>query len=81
MPKLLILILLVVLLCGCAAVLETIGGIKKDPAGFQKEAQANTIALNLLFPIGGAAVGAGYGLAFLRRLYVNRKRKEALNAK
>lgn len=79
--KMMILLVCVMFLIGCAAFLETIGGIKEDPAAFQQEAQQNTNALNLLYPIGGAAVGIGYGWSFLRRWYANKKRDEAKKLK
>ena len=79
----LILLLVPILLSGCAAFKATTQEIREDPAAFQAEAAQvtaglNTVAIPLGGPIGGgAAVGIGYALCFLRRLYTNWRKEEA----
>lgn len=75
-------LLAILIVSGCAALRDTVSGIKDDPAAFQQEAAEITGALQV---IGGpvmpvalpALIGIGYGMAFLRRLYVNWRKREA----
>jgi len=77
--KTLLIVALAVLLVGCVPLRATVADIAADPSGFAADSQAITNAVagdlpSLPYAVG---VGIGYGLAFLRNLYKNAKRKKA----
>ena len=67
------------LLVGCAAFRATIDEIKQDPDSFKQESGVISATANAIYPgLPPIAYGAiGYGLAFLRRWYKNRRIKQA----
>jgi len=76
---LIIICISLLVMVGCAATKATIADIKADPEGFKNEAQDITTGIGTAFPLlpTAAGVGIGYGIAFLRRLYVNLRKKKA----
>lgn len=73
------LVLVFVLLAGCASLTETLKGIASDPIAFHNEAAESAAdvkdavpELPFMF-----AIGIGYAASFLRRLYKNRKIQKA----
>lgn len=77
----LFLVVTIFLFCGCAALTGAYQDIKDNPVGFHQEAQEVGDAIKIILPDGsvpGGAVGIGigYAIAFLRRVYVNAKRKK-----
>lgn len=77
--KWLFIFIVFVLLCGCYAVKGALEDIREDPVGYKEEAEQIAVivkpALPGAIPV-GAAVAVGYALAFLRRVFVNLKKKE-----
>lgn len=80
MSTLLVLVVALVFLAGCAAFKTTVKDIKNDPGTFVSEAGEVTTAVNNLSPVptGAAGVAVGYVIAFLRRMYVNYKKEQAI---
>ena len=74
-----VLCLVVLMIIGCAAFQRTISDIKEDPAAFKAEAGEITAAIDTVSPVhtGLGGVAAGYLIAFLRKMYVNKKKEEA----
>ncbi len=76
---LLIFVLALFIIAGCATLKETLSGIKDDPEAFKAEAKAVSDPVGVAFPgiPYAACVGIGYAVSFARRMYKNLKKKEA----
>ena len=76
---LIVICLLMLLVIGCAAFRTTVDDIKADPSAFKEEASLISTGAATAFPTAPALalLAAGYGIAFVRRWYVNLRKKEA----
>lgn len=76
MKLFLFMVLIMFLVIGCATLHRTVDEIKSDVPAFQSDASQYSSAFMTLLPP-SAAIGAGYLIAFLRRLYKNYKIEKA----
>ena len=74
---LLIFVLVLFIIAGCATFKETLGGIKDDSEAFKAEAKAVSDPIGTAFPgiPYAACVGIGYAISFARRMYKNFKKE------
>jgi hypothetical protein len=68
----------VIFISGCAAVMDSIGDISNDPGSFKAEAQDIQNSLPEGLPPMTYLI-VGYGISFLRRVYVNFMRDRSKN--